>query len=783
MAELVMTNLRRFLFGLTIISLILILLVDSARARVSSSRGAVFGDKFTAVKIAPDVQSMLEAMDDGEMIAVIVTLKAQADLTGITDNNRRIRINRLINALKSLADATQRDIRELLNLRLSEGKVSQYESFWIFNGLAVTATSEVIDELAARPEVRSITPDESISGPAAGLALSGPAEPNLALINAPALWDLGFQGQGIVVANMDSGVDFTHPDLINRWRGGSNSWFDPNGEHPLQPFDASGHGTWTMGVLLGGDAGGTTIGVAPEAQWIAVKIFNDQGSATVSGIHAGFQWLLDPDGDPATADTPHVVNNSWTYQSPGCNLEFQLDLGALRAAGILPVFAAGNAGPNTSTSYSPANYPQAFAVGAINNSDQIYTYSSRGPSACGEAQTYYPEVVAPGVGIHTSDLYSLYYDATGTSLAAPHVSGSLALLLSAFPNLSAADQEYALGVTAMDLGPAGPDNDFGNGRLDILAAYQFLQSGGSAPTPTPLPTGSLNLALYKPVTVSSFQDGSTGGDQAVDGDLNTFWKTKRANGKNSPPSEWIKIDLGDSIDLSQVVLEWDTNYATSYTIEVSEDDNTWTTIFDTTNADGGNDTLTFSLAAGRYIMLETTTWNDNSLRNWLREFQVYGNFANPSPTSTPSATSISISPTPTNTPTSTPAPTEPTPTPTSTPEEGATVHVGDLDGWASPGSRNRWEASVSITVHDSNELPVSGATVSGTWSGGVSGNDGCVTDSNGQCVVIKGNIRNNIGSVIYSVTDISVTSFQYQSNANHDPDGDSDGTSITISKP
>lgn len=87
------------------------------------------------------------------------------------------------------------------------------------------------------------------------------------------------------------------------------------------------------------------MGVAPDAQWIAVKIFNNQGSGTVAGIHAGFQWLLDPDGNPNTDDAPHVVNNSWTFQSPGCDLEFQPDLQALRAAGILPILQQAIAGP------------------------------------------------------------------------------------------------------------------------------------------------------------------------------------------------------------------------------------------------------------------------------------------------------------------------------------------------------------------------------------------------------------------------------------------------------
>jgi hypothetical protein len=248
--------------------------------------------------------------------------------------------------------------------------------------------------------------------------------------------------------------------------------YDPNGEHPTTPTDVSGHGTWTMGVMVGGDAGGSSVGVAPEATWIAVKIFNDRGTATSSGIHQGFQWLLDPDGNPATADAPDVVNDSWTMSSSGCLLDFQPDLASLRAAGILSVFSAGNYGPLSGSSRSPANNPEALAVGATNDADTIYPYSSRGPSPCG--QPVYPQLVAPGVGIHTTDLYGLYADPTGTSVAAPHVAGTLALLLQAFPGMSADRQAAALENSAVDLGAAGADNTYGDGRLDALAAYQWL---------------------------------------------------------------------------------------------------------------------------------------------------------------------------------------------------------------------------------------------------------------------------------------------------------------------
>jgi subtilisin family serine protease len=429
--------------------------------------------------IDPILRRQLAAAEPEEMVRAIVVLDAQADMAplgsvtgeGAAAHARRLRLAE--RALRTTARSSQKGVLDLLDAERTNGNVSQIQPLWIVDAVEIAATSAVIEELAGRADVREIQADLRFFAPSS-IKRTAPAsaEMNVAIINAPALWDLGFRGQGVVVANMDTGVDVTHPELAGRWRGGTNSWYDPNGEHPSTPTDRNGHGTWTMGVMVGGDAGGTSIGVAPDATWIAVKIFNDQGTATSSGIHLGFQWLIDPDGNPATADAPDVVNNSWTMSTAGCNLDFQLDLQNLRAAGILPIFAAGNFGPTSGTSASPANNPEALAVGSTNDSDVLDPVSSRGPSAC--AQPVYPQLTAPGVGIRTTDLFGLYVDETGTSMAAPHVAGALALLLGAFPGLPADRQEAALENGAADLGTTGADNDYGFGRLDAAASYQWI---------------------------------------------------------------------------------------------------------------------------------------------------------------------------------------------------------------------------------------------------------------------------------------------------------------------
>jgi subtilisin family serine protease len=431
--------------------------------------------------VSADVEREMSA-SSGSMVSVIVRFRQQADVHRRRTGTRQDRQRSLIDEMKTVANATQRPVDSLLTTRRREGRVGKYEALWVINGLSVTASPDVIDELSRRTDVESITSDTVDIVPSTLPPVPATASADSAVINAPTLWSQGFYGQGVVIADLDTGVDATHPDLSGSYRGGSNSWFDPYGQHST-PTDLSGHGTATTGIIVGGDSSGVTIGVAPGAKWIAAKIFNDAGTATATAIHQAMQWVLDPDGNPATADAPQVVNNSWAYGTPGCNLQFQPDLQAMRAAGIIPVFAAGNYGPGTGTSVSPANYPEALAVGSTDNTDFIDPGTSVGPSACGEASTTYPDLVAPGYNIYTTDLHGFYQWGSGTSFAAPHVTGALALLLSAQPS-AGASVEAALSSSAVDLGVVGADNIYGHGRIDAAAALQLLQSPPPPPTTT-----------------------------------------------------------------------------------------------------------------------------------------------------------------------------------------------------------------------------------------------------------------------------------------------------------
>jgi bacillopeptidase F len=465
------------------------------------------------------LQSILADATPAEAIPVIVTFHNGVDFSRLPAGPRHQRRAELVRSLQSRAATAQAPARSFLRGR----GVGPIKDLWIINSLAVTAAPETILALTARPEVSSIRYDEVITLALPEISTSqitGPAEPNIERVRAPQLWQQGFAGQGVTVAIMDSGVDLSHPDLGPRWRGGSNSWFDPNGEHPLAPVDVGGHGTGVMGIILGGNAGNSVIGVAPEAQWIAVKIFNDAGVASDSAIHQGFGWLLDPDGNPATDDAPDVVNNSWGYEeaSGQCIPTFRSALQTLKAAGIAVVFAAGNSGPNANTSVSPANYPEAFAVGSIGTDKSttlLSSYSARGPAACDG--TVYPETVAPGDNVRTADLTiggavrGNYVNMSGTSLAAPHVAGVMALLLSAFPETRVEALETVLKESTTDLGPAGADNSYGFGLVDAQEAFNLLNDallGIVDPLDGILPFGHVPVGKTDTKTMTFRNDGS-----------------------------------------------------------------------------------------------------------------------------------------------------------------------------------------------------------------------------------------------------------------------------------
>ncbi len=451
--------------------------------RIVSVLFAIVASLCTSVAAAgslhPDLESRLAALPPGAQVPVIVELTTKADPKSAAKSagefQRRARGRAVVETLRDVAARTQPAVKEQLSQDQASGDVSKVKAFWVFNGLAVTANEKAIRRLAKRDDVREVRLDVSIPPPRptpSATPSTSSADPawNIAQIRAPDVWALGRTGAGAVVGSFDTGVEGTHPDLAPRYRGNDAiSWFDPYGQH-ASPYDNNGHGTHTTGTMVGGDLSGQSIGVAPGARWIAAKAWDDADNATESAFHQIFEWFLAPGGDPANA--PDVVNSSWGLDPALCFTDFQADVQALRAAGIVPVFAAGNGGPDPGTVLAPGSYAESYAVGSTDFFDDISYFSSQGPSPCDGAIK--PNISAPGEFILSTFPGGNYAFLDGTSMATPHVSGAAAVLLSIDPTMTVDEVEAAISAGAVDLGTPGADNAFGYGRLDLAESARLV---------------------------------------------------------------------------------------------------------------------------------------------------------------------------------------------------------------------------------------------------------------------------------------------------------------------
>ena len=503
---------------------------------VSFAAAVLLSSGLAAAAIHPDLEARLGALPPDEFVPVIVELTTQADPQSAAKArgfDRRARGRAVVDALKDVAGRHQKEVMAFLSEEQAQGHARKVKAFWVFNGFAVTAKQSTIRKLAKHKDVREVRIDRPIPRPVPRPS-SGPyvsaADPawNIEIIRAPEVWALqgGYIGAGVVIGSFDTGVDGTHPDLAPRYRGNhAISWFDPYGEHAA-PFDGVGHGTHTVGTMVAGDLSGFSIGVAPGAQWIAAKGWDNADNATASAFHEIFEWFLAPGGDAANA--PQVVNSSWGMDTTLCETEFVTDVQAFRAAGILPVFAAGNSGPDPGTVLSPGAYSSSFTVGATDFLDDISIFSSQGPSPCTGAVK--PNISAPGEFILSTFPGGDYAYLDGTSMATPHVSGAAAVLLSIDPALSVEELEATLVSGAVELGDPGPDNAFGYGRLDLMESARIAlgieKIGVVATTPSASEAGTVAGVF----TVS--RTGST--DEALT-------LTYTVSGTATPDSDYVAL--------------------------------------------------------------------------------------------------------------------------------------------------------------------------------------------------------------------------------------------------
>ncbi|WP_144494303.1 S8 family peptidase [Bacillus pumilus] len=409
----------------------------------------------------------------------------------------------VVSELRATSEETQQALLTYLQKEQKKKQVKEIHSYYIVNGLAVTGTKEVMEKVAAFPEVDQVLPNETrqIHRPVdlktkqkkQMKAVDG-VEWNISQIHAPEAWALGYDGTGTVVASIDTGVEWDHPALKGKYRGFDPAhpnepthefnWYDATSGSEV-PYDDLEHGTHVTGTMVGSEPDGKNqIGVAPGAKWIAVKAFSEDGGTDADLLDAG-EWILAPKddaGNPHPEKAPDVVNNSWGG-GPGLDDWYKDVVNAWRAADIFPEFSAGNTdlfNPGGEGSIAnPANYQEAFATGATDQNNKLGSFSLQGPSPYGVMK---PDIAAPGVNIRSSIPGKGYEDGwNGTSMAGPHVSAVVALLRQVQSDLSVEQIEKILINTAKPLTdkqfPESPNNGYGAGLVDARAAITALTDG------------------------------------------------------------------------------------------------------------------------------------------------------------------------------------------------------------------------------------------------------------------------------------------------------------------
>jgi subtilisin family serine protease len=464
--------------------------------------------------VSPELEQRLAAASTGQYLPMHVVMKEQFDaatlaslVEGIPVTARRVEVARVLGEFST-------ENQTALVAELTVGRARDITPLWVVNAVYCEATPGLIRKVAARSDVAYVNYDRAYSPDALSdrgrCGQPAPARDEIPWgvrrINAPAVWALGHTGQGIVVGIIDTGCDYDHPDLAD------HMWTDPNYPHygwdfendDDDPMDDHGHGTMTAGFVAADGTGGTQCGVAPDARLMACRVSVTADSIAESQCWAAMQFCVAPPLSPANGADLYCLTLGWILTWNPHQATWRTAMNNVAAAGLSQVVSAGaergTAPPNAIR--CPGNVPPpwwnpentgvgtlsgAVACGATDSSDYLASFSSPGPvtwQGVTPYDDYYyppgltkPEVSAPGVNVKTTQKGGGYTVVSGTSWSTAYTAGAAALLLSEDSTLSPAKVDSLLEVSAVDLGPEGKDNDFGAGRIDVLAAVSGIEDG------------------------------------------------------------------------------------------------------------------------------------------------------------------------------------------------------------------------------------------------------------------------------------------------------------------
>ncbi len=489
------------------------------------------GEDDAVKKIAPQLMS---ALSSKEPVEVVVLLREAPDEYLLTERSVGGR-NAVIGALRYWARGTQEPVVRLI--KSLGGEV--LNRFWITNAIVARVPGDSLLRIASDPAVREVIPNYVIE-------LREPTNPEPAQggrvrswgidkIEAEKVWDMGYNGTGVRVAVLDTGVDISHEALRGKmltldpnspyYPGGWMEFDSAGNPVPSAPHDTQGHGTHTSGTVLGGDGKNIVIGVAPGATLMHGLVL-PYGRGTFAQIIGGIEWAVDPyyidveTGQRVYTGKPaNIISMSFGARNYFGN-EFLEPIKHALMANVIPVAAAGNSGPGTID--NPGNIWGVFAVGATDEDDEPAYFSGGmvvnwpNPPADWPFNNTYPSTYikpdfsAPGVHIISSVPGGGYEAWSGTSMATPHVAGVIALILQATKWYESPPQDLpelvykVLALSSVDLGKPGQDTRYGWGRVDayaaVLTALQFAKisgvSGRVIDTYSGEPVAKANVSVY-----------------------------------------------------------------------------------------------------------------------------------------------------------------------------------------------------------------------------------------------------------------------------------------------